>query len=95
MKLWQKIALAPSLAMVFLVLVGSLSYVVLARQSAAMEQLYKERFADYRQAAEAAQALTEVHSGVYRLFTWIQNLGPDQVERTVQEQKRKIAAVAA
>ena len=95
MKLWQKISVAPTLAMVFLLLVGGFSYVVLARQQSALEQLYKERFAAYRSAAVAAQSMTEVHSNIYRLFTWIQNLKPEQVEQATAEQKKKMAEVAA
>ncbi|HEY8359672.1 MAG TPA: HAMP domain-containing protein, partial [Ramlibacter sp.] len=86
--------MAPTVAMVFLLLVGGLSYVVLQQQSRTMEQLYKERFASYQTVAQASQRITEVHSGVYRLFTWIQNLKPEQVESAIAEQKNNIDAVA-
>jgi methyl-accepting chemotaxis protein len=95
MKLWQKVSVAPFVAMVFLLAVAVVSYGVLGMQSRTLEQLYKERFSAYKSAAQAAQAISEVHSNVYRLFTWIQNLKPDQVERTTAEQKKRIDAIAA
>jgi hypothetical protein len=65
-------------------------------QSRTLEQLYKERFSAYQSAAQApAQAISEVHSNVYRLFTWIQNLKPEQVERTTAQQKKKVDEIAA
>ncbi|MGV3572676.1 MAG: methyl-accepting chemotaxis protein [Ramlibacter sp.] len=85
--------MAPLVAMVFLLLVGGLSFVVLDQQSRTMEQLYKDRFAAYQTVAQASQRITEVHSGVYRLFTWIQNLKPEQVEGAIAEQKKNIAEV--
>jgi methyl-accepting chemotaxis protein len=93
MRLWQKMAVAPLVAMIFLVLVGVLSGMVVGMQSRTMEQLYKERFAAYQSAAQASQTISEVHSNVYRLFTWIQNLKPEQVERTTAEQMKKIDEV--
>ncbi|GAB3646454.1 methyl-accepting chemotaxis protein [Ramlibacter alkalitolerans] len=95
MKLWQKVSVAPFVAMVFLVTVAVVSWGVLGMQSRTLEQLYKERFSAYKSAAQAAQAISEVHSNVYRLFTWIQNLKPEQVERTTAEQKKKVDAIAA
>jgi len=95
MKLWQKVSVAPSVAMVFLLAVAVVSYGVLGMQSRTLEGLYKERFSAYKDAARAAQAISEVHSNVYRLFTWIQNLKPEQVERTTAEQKKRVDAIAA
>ena len=95
MKLWQKVAVAPLVAMVFLLTLAVVSYGVLGMQSRTLEQLYKERFSAYKSAAQAAQAISEVHSNVYRLFTWVQNLKPEQVERTTAEQKKKIDGIAA
>jgi hypothetical protein len=95
MKLWQKVAVAPLVAMAFLLVVAVLSYVVLGMQSRTLEQMYKERFSAYQTAAGAAQDISEVHSNVYRLFTWIQNLKPEQIDKATAEQKKKIAEVAA
>ena len=93
MKLWQKIAVAPLVAMLFLLSVGGVSYFELAQQSSTLEDLYKLRFANYQTVSEASRTIGEVHSNVYRLFTWIQNLKPEQIEKTTAEQKKKMAQV--
>ena len=93
MKLWQKIAVAPLVAMLFLLSIDGVSYFELAQQSSTLEDLYKLRFANYQTVSEASRTIGEVHSNVYRLFTWIQNLKPEQIEKTTAEQKKKIAQV--
>ncbi|HWI80410.1 methyl-accepting chemotaxis protein [Ramlibacter sp.] len=90
MKLWQKIALGPLVAITFLLALGGLSYAVLTKQAQTIEGMYQQRFADYRKATQASQAITEVHSNVYRLLTWISNLQPEQIQQTTAAQKRRI-----
>jgi hypothetical protein len=68
-RIWHKIVAAPGIAILFLVVLGAVSYGVMARQHASLDDMYKRRFASYRVAADAAQAISEVHSNVYRLFT--------------------------
>ena len=68
-KIWQKIVAAPGVAIVFLVLVGAVSYGVMTRQNASLDDMYNHRFGNYQLAANSAQAISEVHSNVYRLFT--------------------------
>ncbi len=94
MKVWQKIIVAPAVAIVFLALLGAVSYGMLARQHATLDDLYKHRFSSYQLAANAAQAITEVHSNVYRLFTWIANLKEDKVKQTINGETRRIDEVA-
>jgi len=93
MKVWQKIVAAPALATAFLVLLGAVSYGVLTRQQATLDNLYKQRFASYQLAANSAQAISEVHSNVYRLFTWIANLKEDKIKQITTEQNARIDEV--
>jgi methyl-accepting chemotaxis protein len=93
MKLWQKIAVAPLVTMLFLLAMLAVSYLAVGKQSSTLQDLYKQRFTNYQSMSEASQTISEVHSSVYRLFTWIQNLKPDQIEKTTAEQKRKLAEV--
>jgi methyl-accepting chemotaxis protein len=93
MKVWHKVLVAPALAIVFLLLFGGLSYGVLMQQNAALESLAKNRFAGYQIAAESAQGISEVHSNVYRLFTWIGNLTEDKIKKITDEEKAKIDKV--
>ncbi len=94
MKVWHKILVAPAVAIVFLVLFGVVSYVVLNRQNSALADLKENRFASYQLVAHAEQAVSEVHSNVYRLLTWLGNLKEDKVKLITEEQKARIKTVA-
>ncbi len=94
MKIWQKIALAPAVAIAFLALLGAVSYFMLARQQSALDDLYGNRIGSYRFAADSAQSISEVHSNVYRLFTWVANLKEDKIKQITSEQDARIDAVA-
>jgi methyl-accepting chemotaxis protein len=93
MKIWHKILVAPGLAIVFLLGFGAIAYGVVDRQNAALEDLAKRRLAGVVIATDASQDLSEVHSNVYRLFTWIANLSEDKVKQSTAEQNAKIEAV--
>jgi methyl-accepting chemotaxis protein len=93
MKIWHKILVAPGLAIIFLLGFGAIAYGVFDRQNAALEDLAKRRLAGVVIATDASQDLSEVHSNVYRLFTWIANLGEDKVKQSTAEQNAKIEAV--
>jgi methyl-accepting chemotaxis protein len=93
MKVWQKILVAPAVAVVFLMLLGTLSYSVMKQQNLALEELGKNRFSGYQIAADSAQDISEVHSNVYRLLTWMANLSEDKVKKTRTEEMAKIDQV--
>ena len=93
MKVWHKIVAAPGVAIVFLILLGAVSYAVLTRQHGALEDMYQHRFSNYQLAAKSAQAISEVHSNVYRLFTWIGNLKEDKIKQITNAQKARIDEV--
>ena len=93
MKVWHKILVAPGVAIVFLIMLGAISYSVLTHQHSALAELFNTRFGDYQLAANSSQEISEVHSNVYRLFTWIGNLKEDQIKRITNDQVAKIDAV--
>ena len=95
MKVLHKILIAPAIAIVFLIVLGAVSFGALQQQNAALEELGKSRFAGYQTAADASQDLSEVHSNVYRLITWISNLKEDKIKQMTDEQKAKIDEVSA
>jgi methyl-accepting chemotaxis protein len=94
-KVLHKILVAPAVAILFLLVLGGLSYGVLQQQNSALEELARSRFAGYQVAAEAAQELSEVHSSVYRLITWIANLKDDKIKQVTDQQKARIDQVNA
>src|SRR6266545_2882161 len=94
MKVWHKILIAPVVAMAFLAIFGLVSYVVLNQQNSALADLKENRFASYQLVAQSEQAISEVHSNVYRLLTWLGNLKEDKIKQITDEQKVRIKAVA-
>ena len=95
MKLWHKIVLAPAVAIVCLVGLGAAAYTVLQQQNETLIELFDTRFGNYRLAAGGSQEIGEVHSSVYRLFTWIGNLKEDKIKQITGEQLAKIDRVSA
>ncbi len=93
MKVWHKVLVAPAVAIVFLILFGALAYGVLMQQNTALEELAKNRFSGYQIAADSAQDISEVHSNVYRLFTWIGNLSEDKIKKITNDEKARIDEV--
>ena len=93
MKIWHKIMVAPGVAIVFLMVLGAISYSVLTYQNSTIAELFNNRFANYQTVSGAAQDISEVHSNVYRLFTWLGNLQENKIDQITNEQKTKIDAV--
>ena len=93
MKVWHKVLVAPAVAIAFLMLLGALSYVAMMRQNSALEDLAKNRLVGYELASEAAQEISEVHSNVYRLLTWLGNLSEEKIKKTTADEKGRIDAV--
>ena len=95
MKIWHKVLVAPALAMLFLVALGAAAYSVLAQQNSALVELFTQRFGGYQVAARSVQEVGEVHSAVYRLFTWIGNLKEERIKQITTEQLAKIDRTGA
>ncbi|MDB5861772.1 MAG: chemotaxis protein [Ramlibacter sp.] len=93
MKVWHKILVAPAVAIAFLLALGAVSYGMLTRQNAALEELARGRMTAFQVAADASQDISEVHSNVYRLFTWIANLKEEQIKKVNDEARQKIDLV--
>ena len=94
MKVWQKVLVAPVVAIVFLMALGAVSYGALTQQQSTLDDLVNVRFGNYQLAANSAQEISEVHSSVYRLFTWLGNLQEDKIKQITDEQKSNIDAVS-
>ena len=94
MKVWHKLVVAPGIAIFFLMILGAMTYGVLTYQDSKIAELFKSRFANYQVASGSAQDISEVHSNVYRLFTWLGNLKEDKIDQITAEQKSKIDSVA-
>ncbi|MDP3672593.1 MAG: methyl-accepting chemotaxis protein [Telluria sp.] len=95
MKIWHKILLAPAAAIAFLLVLGAVSFSMLKQQNAGLDKIFNTRFGNYQLAANASHEIVEVHSNVYRLFTWLANLKEDKIKQITQEQKARIDAVTS
>jgi methyl-accepting chemotaxis protein len=81
MKLYQRIALAPGLALVFLLLFGGVVYRALRIEQVAMREIFTTRFGFFQKTNEVSQGIDAVHASVYRLVTWIGNYDQAKVSR--------------
>ncbi|MDB5943733.1 MAG: hypothetical protein JWQ13_3299 [Ramlibacter sp.] len=95
MKVLHKILVAPAVAILFVMLLGGLSYAALQQQNTALDDLARSRQAAYQLAADSAQDVSVVHSNVYRLITWISSLKEDKIRKSTDEQKARIDEVNA
>jgi methyl-accepting chemotaxis protein len=89
LNMMAKILVAPMLIITLLVLFGAASYVGLATQKGALNDIYNKRFKSYQMSADLAKELTDVHMNTYRLLSWetarfdrvkIDKLGKEQLE---------------
>ena len=94
MRIWHKIAVAPAVAMAFLIILGGMSYSALTRQQATLRDLFDNRFGSYQLSADSSHRIGEVHAEVYRLFTWIGNLQESKIKQITKAQTAKIDAVS-
>ena len=86
MKIWHKIVVAPAVAIIFLMILGAVSYNALTRQHATLQDLVNNRFGSYQLAADSSRTIGEVHAEVYRLFTWIGNLKEQKIKQITAEE---------
>jgi methyl-accepting chemotaxis protein len=89
LNMMAKILVAPVLVIVLLVLFGLASYIGLATQKGALNDIYNNRFKNYQVSADLANTLTDVHMNTYRILSWetarydrakIDKLGKEQLE---------------
>ncbi len=89
LNMMTKILIAPVLVIALLVLFGLASYVGLATQKGALNDIYSSRFKNYQVSAHLANELTDVHMNTYRLLSWetarydrakTEKLGKEQLE---------------
>src|SRR5688500_6875601 len=95
MKTWHKILIAPGIAITFLLAFGAIAYSAVSEQNRVLEDLTHRRMGGVTVVGDAAQDMSEVHSNVYRLFTWIANLSEEKIKQAVTTQRQKIDGVAA
>jgi methyl-accepting chemotaxis protein len=95
MRIWHKILVAPTLAIVFLILFGAVAYGLVMRQGHALQELAEVRLAGTSTVTHVAQQVSEGHSGFYRLLTGIASLDPAKVQQAEAVQRSRLDASIA
>ncbi|MEJ8840439.1 methyl-accepting chemotaxis protein [Ramlibacter sp. AN1133] len=95
MKIWHKILIAPGVAIAFLVALGATAFLMLKQQNDGLEALVTQRMARFEIAADAARDMGQVHSGVYRLMTWMANYDDAKIKAIASGLRKNLDEVSA
>jgi hypothetical protein len=95
LKLYQRILLAPGLALVFLLLFGVVVYRALSTDQVAMREIFSTRFGIFQKADQALADIDAAHAAVYRLVTWIGSYDPAKIAHKSAELTGKIDGATA
>lgn len=97
MKLSKKMLISPVVVIIFLLILGWVSYRGLISQKEAIEDVYQNRFKKYQISSLLANDMATIHANLYKLISWananyeekkIQYLGKEQInmlEKVVRE----------
>jgi methyl-accepting chemotaxis protein len=89
-KLYQKVLLAPGLAILSLVAFGAIASRALATQRMAMEEIFSTRFGFYERATQTSSEIDSAHAIVYRVVTWIGTYDDLRLARASAEIRERI-----
>ena len=97
LKMSRKLFIGPLLVMLFLILMGLLSYSGLTSQKASVEDIFNNRFKGYQTSAGILKDLSQAHANLYKVISWanaqydekkVEALGKDQlavIDRTLKK----------
>jgi methyl-accepting chemotaxis protein len=85
MRLYQRILLAPGLALLFLVLFAAVGYRMVSLDQSAMRELFDVRFGFFQKANQVLADIDAAHASLYRLITWIGNYDQAKIGRVSGE----------
>ncbi|HET8748224.1 MAG TPA: methyl-accepting chemotaxis protein [Ramlibacter sp.] len=94
MKIWHKILVAPGVAIAFLAVLGAVAFLMLRQQHDSLDGLVTQRMARFETAADAARDMAQVHSGVYRLMTWMANYDEARIKSSLEGLRKQIDEVS-
>ena len=90
MKVWHKVLVPPVVAILFLLALGGVSVVLMARQGIAIGTLIKNRGGSMTLALTAFQEAGHVQASAYRTFLSAGTLGDDKVKAVAEEHAKRI-----
>jgi methyl-accepting chemotaxis protein len=86
MNLFQKLILAPAVAIAFMLVIGVTGYLSMSSQQQALDSLYSDRIGHLQIASGFLSGIDDAHSRTYRLMSWAANLD----EKKIEEDGKKI-----
>ena len=95
MKLYQRVLLAPGLAILCLGAFGVVASRALDTQQTATEEIFKTRFAYFERATQTSSEIDAAHAMAYRVVTWIGTYGEGQLATASAEIRRRVERAAA
>ena len=72
LRISTKLLIAPGIAILFLVICGTVSWVGLAQQKSAINDIYKNRFKGYESQALTLLDLSGIHTNLHKVITMVQ-----------------------
>jgi len=88
LKMSRKLFIGPLLVMLFLILMGLLSYSSLTSQRASVEDIFNNRFKGYQASAGMLKDISQAHANLYKVISWanaqydekkVEALGKEQI----------------
>jgi methyl-accepting chemotaxis protein len=85
-----KIWLAPGLAILCMAILIGIAYIGIDKQKGAIEDLYTQRFGNYKESAALLSDTTSVHANLYKVLAWA-NAGYDEYKiKALADEQLKI-----
>jgi methyl-accepting chemotaxis protein len=94
-KLYQRVLLAPGLAILCLGAFGVVASRALDTQQTATEEIFKTRFAYFERATQTSSEIDAAHAMAYRVVTWIGTYGEGQLATASAEIRKRVERAAA
>ncbi len=95
MRLYQRVLLAPGLALLFLLLFAGVSYRVVNVDQVAMREIFDVRFGVFQKANQVLADIDAAHASMYRLVTWSGNYDQAKITRISAEVTAQIEGAVA
>jgi methyl-accepting chemotaxis protein len=95
MRLYQRILLAPALALLFLILFAAVAYRAVNIDQAAMRDIFTNRFGFFQQTNQVLADIDAAHAGLYRLVTWSGTYDQAKITRVSSELTAQIERAVA
>jgi phosphoglycerate-specific signal transduction histidine kinase len=87
-----KLLFAPMAVLFFLIIMAVVSYFGLTQQKSALDDIYNNRFSQYKLSAEIEQQMGNIHANLYKSISWVNaNYEAKKIEVLANEQKASIA----